>query len=397
MKLKGFALVAAVALAAFSLAACSSGSTGGDGNDSFLLYADLAMTGSLSSQSQALYEGMQAAAIEINKAGGIGGHKVELIKVDDQLDTTRAVTLLQQQLGSRKPNMVWHGQTSNQALALVPLLSRNKIISFGTAASEKINDPKTYPYAFCAGMQFASDARTLIPQIQKMGAKKIGFLSANDAYGQSTVAVYKPLFDAAGLDVTYEATDPTTLDLKPNIQRLLAAEPDLLIDAATQTLGSRVLQARTDSGTKVPMLATTALGNGLNLGLTSGPQFWDGVTLQVYKANSSEYEQNAGTKSLFAALRAEGSKLDQPMEHYSLPWDFMWLTKYAADQAKSIDPDAVTKALENLRPVSGSMIATFPSEKYSPENHFFVLQDPDTTYGFIRPGPVVDGHIRSVS
>ncbi len=391
-------LLAVAVTAALALAGCSSSTSGSanTGNSQpFLVYFNGAFTSPISSVAQAQLDGVNAAAEEINQSGGILGHQVKVITADDQLDPTKAVQLLQQQMDKEKPNMAFYGQISTQALAMLPLLTRGKVLSTGAGQSEALNDPGKYPYNFGPTPQNASDARALAVQLAKRQAKRISFVVGNDAFGQSVMKEYGPVLKDAGLDVTFEQYDVASLDFSSLVQRVQADKPDVaVLSTPTGAAAGRVLAARTQSGSTIPTLGTTALGNGNNLALVSGPADWKNVETLIWTANTDQFKENAGSKALLSRLTADKSKLDQLFTFYSLRWDVLYLVKYAAEQANSIEAPDMAKALENLKPVSTSMLTTFPSEKFSGSNHFFIVDNPDDFYTTTQPGDVVGGFVK---
>lgn len=384
--------------AALALTGCSSSTSGSanKGNDQpFLVYFNGGFTSPVASVAQAQLDGVNAAAEEINNTGGILGHQVKVITADDQLDPVKAVQLMQQQLDKEKPNLVFHGQISTQALAMLPLLTRNKVLSNGAGQSEALNDPGKYPYNFGPTPQNASDARALVVQLDKRKAKRISFVVGNDAFGQSVIKEYEPVLKGAGIDVTFEQYDVASLDFSSLIQRVQADRPDVaVLNTPTGAAAGRVLVARTQAGMTIPALGTTALGNGNNLALVSGPSDWKNVEELIWPANTEQFKQNAGSKALLSRLKLDKSKLDQLFTFYSLRWDMLYLAKYAAEQANSIGAPEMAKALENLKSVPNSMLTTFPSEKFSASNHFFIVDNPDDFYTTTKPGDVVEGFVK---
>jgi hypothetical protein len=84
--------------------------------------------------------GLQVAANELNKSGGILGHKVVIKEVNDESDPTQGVSGLQQLLSSGvTPNMVWAGSNSTVTQAELPVLMSHKIISFDATSASNLN------------------------------------------------------------------------------------------------------------------------------------------------------------------------------------------------------------------------------------------------------------------
>jgi branched-chain amino acid transport system substrate-binding protein len=95
-------VTAAAALMAATAAGCSSststgGSTGGGGGGGksstpITIGTSLSLTGDFSVDGQAFEKGYKLWASQVNKAGGIDGHKVELTILNDNSSQTQVVT-----------------------------------------------------------------------------------------------------------------------------------------------------------------------------------------------------------------------------------------------------------------------------------------------------------------
>src|SRR5690606_36137930 len=123
--------------------------SGESGSEPYKILYVAGQTGFLSENTSTMWAGSQAAAKAINDAGGIDGHPVELEIIDDQSDSARSVTLLQEYIAEHdKPHLVITGLSSGESLAMAPLLSREQIIGTATASNGLLDDPETYPYFF---------------------------------------------------------------------------------------------------------------------------------------------------------------------------------------------------------------------------------------------------------
>src|SRR5487761_490292 len=101
------ALTAVAATAAMVIAACSSSSsssTGGTSKAPVVVGTSLSLTGDFSADGQAFQRGYNLWVQDINKAGGLLGHKVQLKVVNDNSDPGTVTTNYTQLIGSDHVN-----------------------------------------------------------------------------------------------------------------------------------------------------------------------------------------------------------------------------------------------------------------------------------------------------
>ncbi len=397
------AIPAVVTAAALALAGCSSTSTptassSASSSTPFRIVMVLPITGEVNAYATAEEEAMQAAVTYVNKNGGVDGRKATLTVLDDKLDPTTAVTLLQQQIQTAKPDLVWPGATSNESLAILPVLTRNKILSIGNTQSDLINNPTKYPYEFSIVTQNSLEAVAAAAKLQTEGITKVALLTANDANGTSVAAAYTNALKADQISVAAETYAPTDLDMTAQLQRLQATNPDILLlqaPAGGPAIGY-VLKDRTKIGWDVKTLGTTSVGDGNNLSLTSTAADWKNLQLMVYPVNTQTGPtvDRPAMKALQSSLKKAGSKYNQLMQIYAAPWDSLMIAKIGITQAKSFDADKVQKALENITQPKTPDYVEFATERFSASSHFLDLSASDA-FTYVKAGGVVDGIIQS--
>ena len=377
--------------------ASSSGTSAAGGKKTFDVVAVLALTGPVAASAKGTQEGLQAAVDSINASGGVMGQQASLTVLDDSGDPTKSVTLLQSYLDKKTPQLVIPGNNSNQALAMLPVLTRDKVLSMSQGQSNKLNNPKAFPYHFGYN-SVPQDTDKIVSYLKARGDRSVALLAANDALGQSTVDIFKAAFAKGGIQLAVEQYAPTDLDMKPQLQRLQATRPQTLMIQSYGATAGYILKGRTELGWDIPTLGAPTLGNGNNLALVSSPTDWKNLKLFVNRVNTPKHLQSPAFTDLMTRLKSANSKLDQPFQIYSTAWDSVHLAKLAAEQAKSTDGAAMAKALENRAAGQGaSPLVSFSKETYSPTNHFFDLSSVPDANAVVAPGPIVGGFIQSVS
>lgn len=388
---------AGLTAAALVLAGCATeGGEAPEGDGTFSIYASLSLTGALGSSSQAQLDGLEITVDAINEDGGINGEQIELTVVDDQLDTTTAVTLLQEHLDSEgNPDAVYHGVSSSITLAMLPLLTRNEIVSIGTPYSDDINQPSEYPYAFGTNPEVRLDPEAAVELFEDEGFQTVAYLGDNAALGQSIAEAFQEVFSETDMDLTVETYAEDALDMTAQLQRLQATDPDVLVVQGYGTAAGYALESRTKLGWDIPTYGDGGLGNGNNLAQISDESDWSNLYLRVFAVNTEQRELTPSFDYLSNAVEESDSSFDQLFQLYSFPWDAVHVIRQAVEQTDSKVGADVAVALEDLDPIEGeSPYITFSEFTYSPENHF-INQTPDI-YTVVRPGPVVEGTIQSI-
>src|SRR5699024_4959152 len=174
------------------------------------------MTGATSTLNRGLLSGIKVAVDQANAAGGIGGREVELIENNDQNDPTSAVSALQEQINSgNKPDLVYPGGSSAVSLSLLPITTREEILTIGATVASQLNDPESFPYHFGT----AELTNAYVPPFGQIAAEqgfeKIAMIFANTPTGQAAEAAYREDLEAAGMEFVSVGYQPDALDMTP--------------------------------------------------------------------------------------------------------------------------------------------------------------------------------------
>ncbi|HWD95510.1 MAG TPA: ABC transporter substrate-binding protein [Acidimicrobiales bacterium] len=362
-----------------TLTAVSLGTAGASASNSpFNVLMIAGTTGPVAPPTQAEIQATKAAASVINHEGGIDGHKIAVKEVNDNLDPTTALSELQQaESGSAKPNLVFAGTTSNETLAMLPTLTRDKTLSMELAGSGVFDSP----YQFALPNYLPNQATALVNAIKKQypNAKKIGIAITNDAFGTSLLQSYEPAITKAGLTYVVQTFSDTATDVTPELQTLQAANPDVLIASGYGAIGGYIIQDRANLGWTVPTIGDGAESSN-DLPAMVPASALDGVSLiaqapSVYKPLSQE---SKAFQTFWKATALQGSKFTQSIVLYTLSYDDLMLVYLAAKQAHSTSSTAIANALEHLKQPKVKPYVTWSTEGFTPKLH--VEQAPATDY-----------------
>jgi branched-chain amino acid transport system substrate-binding protein len=382
--------IATAFAAAVLLASCSSsssstttttsatGTTGATGTTlsatPFSVLAIVAETGVLAEINTAEMQGLKAAAAYVNANGGILGHKVVVTEVNDNLDPTTAASDLEQAISSGSlPNLVFAGTTSNETLAMVPILNAHKLLSIQLTTSAQTIDPAKYPYAFTVAASTANESATLAAAVKQEypSAKTVGILIGNDVNGTSLMNGEKAALEADGFQVVVQTYDPTTtIDMTPQLEALRADNPQVLVASGFGAVAGYILTGRAKIGWNVPVVGDASFSANPIASMVPKADL-NGVVIATDK--TSVYQPPStwtpAFKTFVQYTTAQGANFSQGIGIYSLSWDVLILAKMAATQANSLGSTAMVSALQNLTQPAQPQYVSFPVEGYSPTLH----------------------------
>ncbi len=214
----------------------------------------LAMTGPGAFYGQVMSRGAQLAVDQINKAGGVGGLKLELVIEDHKSgDADAGVSGARKMLDVNKVPVILTSYSA-PTLAIQPLAVEKKVLLLngGGVGSSLVNKPGLYNTRM-----LSSQTAPFVVQwaVDKAKAKRVATLFWNDTAGQGINAAIKDTCAKSGCQVM--AQEPHDIGAKTysaQLARIKAARPDVLIlGSFGDDVGYIVNQARA-YGVTVPLL-----------------------------------------------------------------------------------------------------------------------------------------------
>jgi branched-chain amino acid transport system substrate-binding protein len=392
-------LAAVVALAASACGSSSSGSTGAQSGaaQKFVILDVSALSGPLAVIGDPEVQATKAAVNYLNSRGGLSGHKIVLDVKDDQGDASTAVSVVQQALSSgTKPNLVLPGVTSNETVALLPLLARNNLLSIATTGSAEITDTAKYPLSFGATFQPQDGPDAEAAYLAKQGYKTVGVMSADDAYGTSWFSFISSALKAQKLKEVAVSYNPTALDLSPEMTKLDSYHPDvILVEGFGAPIGA-IFAARVKLGNySIPLVADNTISAGDPWTTVGNPAAFKNSVEEAYAVQ--QYRPPASQRPAVQTLLTWVKKLGPvraALSLYAGSWDVLQTAKAAVAQAGSLDPAKLASAIEHLSASDAAWTQNGGAAPGYTATVHFAVSTPQN-YVFIKPGPLTDGMIIS--
>lgn len=224
----------------------------------------------------------------INDAGGVNGHKINLISLDDGYSPPKAVEQVRRLVEQEQVLALFQtlGTPSNTAIHKYVNAKKVPHLFVATGAT-KWNDPKTYPWTFGFNLSYQTEGEIYARYLLKeKPAAKVAILYQNDDYGKDVLEGVKAVLKGPNAKMivaqaTYEVTDPT---VDSQILSLKASGADTFINITTPKFAAQAVRAAFDTGWKPLHLLNNV---GASVGSVLTPAGLDKsiglVTVQYYK------------------------------------------------------------------------------------------------------------------
>lgn len=253
------------------------------------------MTGSASFLGIPEERALRMRVDELNKAGGVNGHKLELIVYDTEGNGTKAAQHLRRLVSSDNVHVIFGPSSSGESLQTIGLSNELKVPQIAHGGTEAIVVPTTR-YVFNSLATDRVAISYVLSYFKKKGLSTIAMMSAADGYGQSGKKILESLAPEYGI-------------------RIVAAEE---FNRQDPDMTAQVLKAR-QSGAAA-MLIWSALPAPTIIARNAHAVGYDKPIFVGYGAASNELVEKAGPAgegihvSSFRLLAPESLRADDPVK-----------------------------------------------------------------------------------
>lgn len=361
---------AGAVLLAAALPACGGGIGGGtsaSGNSQIVACGDLALSGPYAQIGETDNYGFTAYADYINAHGGILGHKVKYLNLNNQSNAADA------ELNARKCVQTYHAQfiigpeSGADTESALPVAIANKTVLISLSSGWQTNG---YPaselnsYGFPGFYdvfyqdQLASVQQLIVPRHYT----RVGLLEDNCGSvclaNQSSVQALGKKYGFKLVSTQIDQVGAT--DVTPQVLALLAAKPQIilfgLVPGTDSITAIRAIRAQSPtipisecSACELPSFISAAGGPSVmkNIYVLGSMQNW--LTAAKQGTSPQEKATAAGLEQYFAGMKAAGFTSDNQLDNSQEGWDAGLEINWAITQAKSVtDETAIMHKLQHL-------------------------------------------------
>jgi branched-chain amino acid transport system substrate-binding protein len=194
--------------------------------------------------------GWNLALDEVNASGGVLGKKLEVVSRDDNANPGDTVRVAQELVTGENVQVLFGGFLSNTGLALSDYAKQKHVFFL---AAEPLTDKIVWAdgnkYTYRLRPSTYMQVAMLVPEALKLHKKRWALVYPNYEYGQSAVATFKRLMQAAQPDIEFvsdQASPLGNLDAGAVTQAIADAKPDAIFNVLFGAdLGKFVRQGNT--------------------------------------------------------------------------------------------------------------------------------------------------------
>src|SRR5687768_3737512 len=187
-------------------------------------------TGSLGAGGQAALLALRMWVEDVNAKGGLLGRKVEFIVYDDQTNPALTPGIYTKLLDVDKVDLLIAPYGTVPTAPVMPLVKQRGLLLMGNF-SFQVNRTVKHDMWFnnSPWNDAASWSDGFLKAGEKLGAKTIAFLAADQEFAQNLANGARELAKKAGLKTVYDQNyPPATVDFSSMIRAVRAAKPDVV-------------------------------------------------------------------------------------------------------------------------------------------------------------------------
>lgn len=315
----------------------------------FKVGVSLALSGPAATVGIPSRDGAVAAAKDINEKGGINGRTLELVVYDDEGDATKAVLNVKKLIQEDQVLAIFGPGGTDPTFAAIPIVEEAKVPLLGFAAADQVVSPvKKWVFKLIPGERLAvGEIYTLL---KKKAWKKIAIINSQAGYATGARDFIQKTAAQEGFNlVASEAYAPGDKDMKPQLTRIKAANPDVIIVYGVDPAAAIIAKNMKELGMNTPFTGPNGMVAPAVVEIAGDA--YDGLTLplpRIYVADqlADSDPQKPAINRFKEAMKKSTGKDPDPLSMNG--WDPILVIAEALKKADP-DPSKVTEARTKVR------------------------------------------------
>ena len=313
-------------------------------------------------------------AEEINKKGGIDGHKLELVLYDDETDETKCRLAVTRLIKKDKMPVIIGPSTSGNTMAVIAVCDESKVPLISCASSIKIVTPVSErKWIFKVAPSDSHSVERIYEFLLKKGIKKVAIMTVSDGYGSSGREELLRLAPQTGIEVVAdERYGPKDTDLTAQLTRIRGTGAQAVINWSVGPTQILAVKNWKELGmTAMTFVQSHGFASKKNIELAGGAA--EGVFCPLGRVNIPELvpANHPQKKVIMAYNEAYQGRFKEPLSAFGgHAWDALQLAVEAL-AAVGPDPAKIRDYLENRK----NFVGQGGVFNFSPADHCGLTKD----------------------
>ncbi|KAL3948787.1 ABC transporter substrate-binding protein [Lentilactobacillus hilgardii] len=373
---------AAVVMTAGIFAGCSTAKTQTAGNNqtgnTIKIGVNMELSGAAAGYGNSQKQGIQLAAQEINKDGGINVNgkkkKIKLIIKDNKTSTTTSASVAAQLVNNDKVAAIVGPATTNAGTAEMPNITKAAVPSVSPSATDpnytKQKNGKVQPYVFRACYQNNFQGGTAAKfMTNTLKAKRVAVFADNSSdYGTGLAKAFKKSFK--GTIVDSQSFSEGDKDFNAVLTSFKSKKIDAIYVPGYYTEVGLIIKQARQNGINVPIVGSDGMADP-KLAQIAGNK----NASKIYYTTPFSDDVAKSNPTAVKFMNAYKAKYHADAPTFSaLAYDSVYMIKSAIESEKSADSIKITKGLSKIKNFDGVTGTITINKNHDPEKPIAIEQ-----------------------
>lgn len=290
---------------------------------------------------------------EINKAGGVKGHKLELVAYDTTGDATKAVQLATKLIKDDKVVAIIGPSTTGETMAVIPVAEKEQVPLISCSAGSKITDP-VKKWIFKTAQNDSLAVGRIYEYLQKSKQTTVSILTVSDGFGASGREQLKSQAAKYGITIVSDDTyGPKDTDMTAQLTKIRGSHSQAIICWGTNPGPAVIAKNARQLGIKTPLFMSHGVSSKKFIELAGDAA--EGIKLPSGKVVVADIlpASDRQKKSLMAFVKDYQKHYKAEGDHFGgHAWDAVMLIRNAIDNGADTAA-AIRDQLEKTRGFDG--------------------------------------------
>ncbi len=308
---------------------------------------------------------------EVNKAGGINGHPLEIIIEDTVGDATRTVTAAKKLITKDQVLAIVGPSRSGTTMAVIPIVEEAKVPLISCAAAEAIVVP-VKSWVFKTPQKDSHAALRIYETMKLQGISKIAIITGTTGFGDQGRKQLKKLAPELEIEIVADETyGPNDTDMTAQLTKIKASEAQAVVNWSIVPGQVIVAKNMRQLGMKIPLFQSHGFGN-IKYAQTAG-EAGEGIIFPCGRLLAVDtLADDHPQKEVLAKYKKEyEAKYEEDVSTFGgHAWDGLQLI-IAALREVGPDREKIRDYIENTK----NFVGTGGIFNFSPEDHSGLTKD----------------------